>query len=345
MRLKITLLCIAFTGVIYAQTTNVISTGLNQPQDLFFVGDDLYIANYGTNQILKADISVNNPTPVLVVANQSPLAVYVVDNYLFVGGNSNAYQRHNLNNISEPNNYAFNLGNISALAFNGVDNYIALKDNFKIKYNNNSNTQPLTDYINVTRPNDLKIVGTTMYIAEGDTETVSKVDLSNATPTLTNVITNIGSSTQAIEVLNDNLFIAVNNPNKIYRLDLTSATPVLEDVVTMPNNIGALRVKGNDLYIASGNTISKLDTNTLSVNEANFNESDFKLYPNPVTNILNIQSTEPITSLQLINIKGQVVCKTNTALKNLNMGSYKAGLYFLKIETEKGTTTRKVVKQ
>lgn len=345
MKLKITLLCIAFTGVIYAQTTNVISTGLNQPQDLFFVGDDLYIANYGTNQILKADISVNNPTPVLVVANQSPLAVYVVDNYLFVGGNSNAYQRHNLNNLSEPNNYAFNIGNISALAFNGVDNYIALKDNFKIKYNNNSNTQPLTDYINVTRPNDLKIVGTTMYIAEGDTEIVSKVDLSNATPTLTNVITNIGSSTQAIEVLNDNLFIAVNNPNKIYKVNLLSSNPVLEDVVTMGDNIGALRVKGNDLYIASGNTISKIDSNTLFTRDDEILEEDFKLFPNPVSNILNIETTKTVFSLELIDINGKTVYNSSQDLQKLNMSAYNSGLYFLKIETEKGVVARKVVKQ
>ena len=85
-------------------------------------------------------------------------------------------------------------------------------------------------------------------------------------------------------------------------------------------------------------------TETLSVNDQTL-ASDFTLYPNPVTAFLNIKYSKSITGLQLTTINGQVVFKTKTAINQIDLSNFNSGLYFLKIETEKGVVTKKVVKE
>ncbi|WP_055447839.1 T9SS type A sorting domain-containing protein [Lacinutrix mariniflava] len=342
MKLKITLLCLAISAILNGQTTDVITTGLNNVQDLYFVGNELYIANY-PGGILKANISVSNPTPTVVANHMNILTVLENSNILYAAGNGPGVENFTLGGAS---NGGFSVtSNVSSIVINNNDMFIALKDQMKIVKKDLTNTSQVVDYLNVTRPNDLCLVGSTLYIAEGDSETVSKIDISSDNPTLTNVITNIGQPTQAIEVLNNYLYVAVSYPSIIYRVDLLSSNPTLEQIATMSNEIGALRANGNDLYIGNSNVIKKLDLNTLSTRDNNVLEASINLYPNPVTNTLKIETDKTIISLQLNDINGKTIYKTNQALTQLDMSTYNSGLYFMKIETEAGVSVKKVVKE
>jgi Leucine-rich repeat (LRR) protein len=75
----------------------------------------------------------------------------------------------------------------------------------------------------------------------------------------------------------------------------------------------------------------------------------FKLYPNPVQHVLNIdvKETIAISSVSIYNTLGQLVLVVPNAqnTKAINVSNLTAGNYFIKINTDKGTSNTKFIKQ
>ncbi len=76
---------------------------------------------------------------------------------------------------------------------------------------------------------------------------------------------------------------------------------------------------------------------------------DIKLFPNPVKNHLNIQFSADLGKVKgtIFNITGQKI-KTFTQIelnKTLNISNLTKGLYFVRLETEKGSITHKFIKK
>jgi len=75
---------------------------------------------------------------------------------------------------------------------------------------------------------------------------------------------------------------------------------------------------------------------------------DLKIFPNPVSDILQIESKDQsILNVELFNSQGQVL--TQASIKDVHAISMKTdslekGIYFLKIHTPKGILTRKFLK-
>lgn len=71
------------------------------------------------------------------------------------------------------------------------------------------------------------------------------------------------------------------------------------------------------------------------------------MYPNPTKNILNISSKNQteIQSVEIYNIVGQVVVAIPNSTKAIDVSSLKTGTYFIKVNTEKGSTTTKLMKE
>jgi len=81
----------------------------------------------------------------------------------------------------------------------------------------------------------------------------------------------------------------------------------------------------------------------LSVVETQF-ENNIKMYPNPVGNVLNVQSEEKIQSIQILSLSGQVVW--NTQMKSFDVSFLKSGVYLIKIQTVNGKVeTKKLIKK
>ena len=69
------------------------------------------------------------------------------------------------------------------------------------------------------------------------------------------------------------------------------------------------------------------------------------LYPNPAQDRVTVNSSVPMTQLTVTNYVGQVVYnnRVNTTSHELNTSSYQAGVYLVKISTENGVITKRVI--
>ncbi|MEQ3665312.1 MULTISPECIES: T9SS type A sorting domain-containing protein [unclassified Olleya] len=164
--------------------------------------------------------------------------------------------------------------------------------------------------------------------------------------------------------------------NNIENLDLSNHDKLLE-VYMYSNNLSTLNIKnGANGILQSLSTSLNPNLNCIEVDdvtqaEANVTNGtwykdastnystdcvslsledqdlllDVKLSPNPVLNELNISLINNIKSVQVSNIIGKTIYKINQSVEKIDMSFYKPGLYLITIETEKGTITKKIIKQ
>ena len=93
---------------------------------------------------------------------------------------------------------------------------------------------------------------------------------------------------------------------------------------------------------SSSDTISLLYP-VVGIND--LTNSSLSLYPNPANDVVNIVSTNDIKTIEVLNYIGQMIyTNKNVSLKKveLNVSSFKAGVYFVKITTTSGIKTTKI---
>ncbi len=123
---------------------------------------------------------------------------------------------------------------------------------------------------------------------------------------------------------------------------------VIQEDVIEANSVHAADIDGDGLMdvIATGNGYGKvvwyeqeilgLDENTLS---------DFSVYPNPTTGVLNIQSKTNIVQIEIYNQLGQIVL-SNSNKNTIDISRVSQGIYFIKIMDENGNFgTKKVIRK
>lgn len=84
---------------------------------------------------------------------------------------------------------------------------------------------------------------------------------------------------------------------------------------------------------------------TASVSDAHL--KTIKIYPNPASDVVRISNsgTVNVSQLELVNVLGASVLKVTSNLETINISHLKNGLYFLKIEDERGAkSTYKILK-
>jgi hypothetical protein len=79
----------------------------------------------------------------------------------------------------------------------------------------------------------------------------------------------------------------------------------------------------------------------LSVADIQFKE--LSIYPNPVVNTLKIISDDRIEKIEVYDVQGRKI-NIEKLKKNLNFTEYSTGVYFLKVYTDKGISTKKIIK-
>jgi len=100
----------------------------------------------------------------------------------------------------------------------------------------------------------------------------------------------------------------------------------------------------------SSGSSTKTRTNYIHVGGVGIGEqttSAINIYPNPVKDVLSIESIDNIKEVQFFNITGQIVIDQVVSGKNLtiNVSSLHSGVYNLKVTTDNGSFDRKVVVQ
>ncbi|NRB84887.1 MAG: T9SS type A sorting domain-containing protein [Winogradskyella sp.] len=108
-------------------------------------------------------------------------------------------------------------------------------------------------------PQGIVLNGNDLYIAENNGNKISKIDITDATPTTIDVVTGLNGPRQLLLNGND-LYIAEYNGNKISKIDITDATPTTTDVVTV-SRPGSIMLVGNEMYIADAfaGKVSRID--------------------------------------------------------------------------------------
>lgn len=75
--------------------------------------------------------------------------------------------------------------------------------------------------------------------------------------------------------------------------------------------------------------------------------SEFKIYPNPVKDILNISNEKTIEKVEIFDLTGKnlIQKEMNSDKAEINMSSLPAGIYIVKIHSEGKMQTKKVIKK
>ena len=69
----------------------------------------------------------------------------------------------------------------------------------------------------------------------------------------------------------------------------------------------------------------------------------FSIYPNPATDVLNVNANSNIQSVEIMNIMGQAIQTINVNDMNtqINTSSLSNGVYMLRVTTENGVINQK----
>ncbi|MFK5891422.1 MAG: N-acetylmuramoyl-L-alanine amidase [Flavobacteriaceae bacterium] len=83
---------------------------------------------------------------------------------------------------------------------------------------------------------------------------------------------------------------------------------------------------------------------SLIVNDELLDKS-VRIYPNPMTDILSIKSNYvPIKKVEIYSVLGKKLKEINTDFSKINISNLSVGIYVVKIYSEKGITSRKLIK-
>jgi hypothetical protein len=80
-------------------------------------------------------------------------------------------------------------------------------------------------------------------------------------------------------------------------------------------------------------------TNVAGIEE---NSMEVSVYPNPATDVLNIQLTENASSVSILGMDGKVVSTqvVNANTATVNVSNLVSGVYFYEVVAENGTIVR-----
>jgi len=104
---------------------------------------------------------------------------------------------------------------------------------------------------------------------------------------------------------------------------------------------------GDEYYLTDTDNNNPLLFTAMSVSIESENSNNISIYPNPATDVLNINLSglQDLTglSLQILDITGKTVYTTNENITKVDVSSLTSGIYLLKINTEKGVYNQKII--
>ena len=120
------------------------------------------------------------------------------------------------------------------------------------------------------------------------------------------------------------------------------------------SSIKKLTFSEDNMFIAmnDANTVSVFIDNIsyidfqYTVNILEREIENFSIYPNPVTNNLTVEHSEAIEDLKIFDLQGKMYLHISPKKEtvNVDMTSFAAGIYFLRIVSHNKISTSKVIK-
>ena len=144
------------------------------------------------------------------------------------------------------------------------------------------------------------------------------------------------------------LFVSENSNLTELNVQNGTNTNITQFISILTPNLSCIQV--DDVAYSNANWINRDSANsfntdcgfTLGVNDNEFN-ADFSIYPNPVSDVLNVSASTTVNSLGLYDLKGKLITTSKNTFIDTSLLTN--GIYILKIETEKGIENRKIIKK
>lgn len=162
-----------------------------------------------------------------------------------------------------------------------------------------------------------------------------------------NTVAPTGTSPQSLSNVSTVADIVVTGSGIIWYANATDAANATNP---LPNSTV---VVNNTTYYATQTIGGCASTTSLPIlietflNVDNFDLNKFKFYPNPVASNLNVSYSENIKNVSVFNSLGKqiYIAKANTKSLEIDMSAFSDGLYLLKVETETGSASFKIIKK
>lgn len=151
-----------------------------------------------------------------------------------------------------------------------------------------------------------------------------EVEVSGYSPSSRGVTAYIGQDQAPYQAYSDYKYISYNNDVLKTTFDFTmgaTSDPSARFVFDIGNESG-------EVIITSVKISKVIDTMV----EANYNtNNDFKIWPNPVKTVLNIEGYEAAEEITIIDLGGRVIYNTTTNKSQVDMSNLESGIYILQI--------------
>ncbi len=123
----------------------------------------------------------------------------------------------------------------------------------------------------------------------------------------------------------------------------TSAASTTGRFIHIEQEKSKLRDDQND-WIKMSNALANVFSSTLSVNDYNF--KNILIGPNPTSGKININNNY-LKNVEIFSVYGQkinVIQQVNNSKTIIDLNNQTSGVYFLRLKTEKGMVTKKIIK-
>lgn len=77
---------------------------------------------------------------------------------------------------------------------------------------------------------------------------------------------------------------------------------------------------------------------------AELNKVSVKIYPNPIENILNIESAESINEFKIYSLDGKLILNEKASKNQINLSELSPGAYFIEFKIDEYSSTYKFIK-
>ena len=335
--LYVLMMLVTFTS--FSQVTTVLGgSNVDEPDRLLLIGNELYFSE--DERVSKINVTDNNPTRVTVVDGfDRAVGMALKGNDLYIADLFNS--RIVKIDITDSSPSIVSIPHISGkpnmLLFNNDDLYFTDNQADKVSVYDTSmtNAYPQTiasNFISNGGPIGIELKDGSLYITVtdiGGTGLLYKIDIDNPVPIelLSGLQRPLG-----IEFRGNDLYIAQRDSDIIVKVDITQDPLVVEDVVAVNNPLD-ITFYNDIMYIATSSKISKVDLNSLDVEEFN-NANRIKLSPNPAKEYITISNLKENKAYKLFDINGRVLKSGKLEVSNnsINTSDLTNGTYFVQID-------------
>lgn len=137
------------------------------------------------------------------------------------------------------------------------------------------------------------------------------------------------------------------NKSVVTELTQTGNFQLLYDDVDVENDVTVqygFAVKGVNANPANESSLGNVVVGPVSLSLTGFDAVDVQVYPNPVANVLHIQTSKVVSSVELYTISGRLLTKQNNA-NSIDVSDLASGMYLLKVTSDGQSISQKIIKK